>query len=45
MIAISDAVQANVNASFAIFAAVKSDIEADTISTSSKIEAAFNQQA
>lgn len=41
MIAISDAVEAHVNATFATFAAVKVDIEAGTITTLAAIDAAF----
>lgn len=41
MVAISDAVQAHVNASFATFATVKVAIEAGTITTMAEIDAAF----
>lgn len=41
MIAISDAVQAHVNAGFATFAAVKAAIEAQSITTVAEIDAAF----
>ncbi|PZU95055.1 MAG: hypothetical protein DI527_02055 [Chelatococcus sp.] len=41
MVAISDAVQAHVNAGFATFAAIKAAIEAGTISTMAEIDAAF----
>lgn len=41
MIAISDAVQAHVNAGFATFAAVKEQIAAGTITTVEQVEAAF----
>lgn len=41
MVAISDAVQAHVNAGFATFAAVKAAIEAGTITTTAEVDAAF----
>ena len=41
MIAISDAVEAHVNATFATFAIVKADIEAGEITTLAEIDAAF----
>lgn len=41
MIAISNAVEAHVNATFATFAAVKADIEAGEITTVAEIDAAF----
>lgn len=41
LIAISDAVQAHVNAGFAIFATVKAAIEAGEITTTGEIDAAF----
>lgn len=41
MIAISDAVQAHVNACFVIYADVKSDIDAGDITTTQEIDAAF----
>jgi hypothetical protein len=41
MIAISDAVEAHVNATFATFASIKVDIEAGDITTSAEIDAAF----
>lgn len=41
MIAISDAVQAHVNACFVTYAAVKTDIDAGTITTTEEIDAAF----
>lgn len=41
MIAISNAVEAHVNATFATFAAVKADIEAGEITTFAEIDAAF----
>lgn len=42
MIAISDAVQAHVNSSFASFATIKSAIEASEITTTAEIDAAFS---
>lgn len=42
MIAISDAVEAHVNATFATFASVKADIEAGKITKTAKIDSAFN---
>jgi hypothetical protein len=41
MIAISNAVEAHVNATFATFAIVKADIEAGEITTTAQIDAAF----
>jgi hypothetical protein len=41
MIAISDAVEAHVNATFATFASVKADIDAGDITTLAEIDAAF----
>lgn len=41
MIAISDAVEAHLNATFATFAQVKADIEAGEITTTAEIDAAF----
>lgn len=41
MVAISDAVQAHVNATFAAFAAVKAAIEAGEITTAAEVDAAF----
>jgi hypothetical protein len=41
MIAISDAVQAHVNTSFGTFAAVKADIEAEVITNTAAVDAAF----
>lgn len=41
MIAISDAVEAHVNATFATFAGVKADIEAGEITSAAEIDAAF----
>ncbi|SEL39324.1 protein of unknown function [Bosea lupini] len=41
MIAISDDVQAHVNATFATFAAVKAAIDAGTITTTAEVDAAF----
>jgi hypothetical protein len=41
MVAISDAVQAHVNAGFDIFATVKAAIEAGSITSTSEIDAAF----
>ncbi len=41
IVAISDAVQAHVNACFATFASVKTEIDAGTITTNAEIDAAF----
>ena len=41
MVAISDAVQAHVNATFATFATVKAAIEAGAITTAAQVDAAF----
>lgn len=41
IIAVSDAVQAHVNATFSAFAAVKSAIEAGSVTTTAEIDAAF----
>lgn len=41
MIAISDEVQARINATFVVFASVKAAIEAGTITTAAEIDAAF----
>lgn len=41
MTAISDAVEAHVNATFATFATIKAEIEAETITTTAEIDAAF----
>lgn len=41
MVAISNAVEAHVNATFATFASVKADIEAEQITTLAEIDAAF----
>jgi hypothetical protein len=41
MIAISDAVEAHVNATFAVFSGVKADIDAGDITTPEEIESAF----
>lgn len=41
MVAISDAVQAHVNATFATFAAVKAAIDAGEITTADQVDAAF----
>lgn len=41
MIAISDAVEAHVNATFATFAMVKADIDSGDITTTAEIDAAF----
>jgi hypothetical protein len=41
MIAISDAVQQHVNAGFATFATVKTDIEAGVTTTLAEVDAAF----
>lgn len=45
MIAISDQVQAHVNAGFATFASVKAAIEAGTITTTAEIDLAFGASA
>ncbi len=45
MVAISDAVQAHVNATFATFAAVKAAIEAGEITTAAEVDAAFDPLA